>query len=130
MIRHQTRTVSTHPTRRPVQLRAEDIEDSTGPEVVHRAGEIDFCTASTLWACLIEQLDDNTECPVLVVDLAAVNFMSCSGLSVLLDVQQHAAAHGTALRLTRCPRVVRRLLEAAGLKAQFRIYPTIRDALP
>jgi anti-anti-sigma factor len=97
--------------------------------VVYVAGEIDLATAPTLQTCLTAQLECSTQHPVLVVDLAAVDFISCAGLRVLLEAQQHAAVHGTAFRLAGCSRVVLRLLNLADLHGEFDSYPTVRDAL-
>ncbi|MCA1569651.1 MAG: STAS domain-containing protein [Chloroflexi bacterium] len=130
MTEHQTLTGDAPRPITPEPLRTVCTEDSTGAVVVHLTGDIDLGTAPALGACLISQLHNSPQCPVLVVDLAAVDFMSCAGLRILLDVQRRAAAHGITLRLTRCSRAVLRLLEVSGLHTQLQTYPTVQDALP
>lgn len=127
MTEHQTLTGGAHQL--TPGLRTMCTTDSSGAVVVYASGEIDLATAPTLWTCLTAQLHHNTQCPVLVIDLAAVDFLGCAGLDVLLDIQSRATAHGTTLRLTRCPRAVRRLLDVADLHTQLHTYPTVEDAL-
>jgi anti-sigma B factor antagonist len=98
--------------------------------MVHLAGDIDLSTAPTLRAYLTSQLPTTTPCPVLVIDLTAVDFLSCAGLRVLLDAHHHATTHGTPLRLACCSHAVRRLLDLSGLHTRIQTYPTIADALP
>jgi anti-sigma B factor antagonist len=129
MTQHLTLTSDAHHLTTP-GLRTVCTTDSRGAVVVYVAGEIDLATAPTLWTCLIAQLHHNTQYPVLVVDLADVDFLACAGLRVLLDVQCHATAQGTTLRLTRCPRAVQRLLDVSDLHIPLRTYPTVEDALP
>jgi anti-sigma B factor antagonist len=129
MTQHPPLTSDAHQLTTP-GLRTVCTPDNRGAVVVYVAGEIDLATAPALWTCLTAQLHRNTHYPVLVVDLADVDFLACAGLRVLLDVQCHATAHQTTLRLTRCPRAIRRLLDLPNLHLPLHTYPTVEDALP
>jgi anti-sigma B factor antagonist len=128
MTKHPTLTSDAHHLTTS-EFRTVCTTDSSGAVVVYVDGEIDLATAPILWNCLTAQLHQ-AHYPVLVVDLADVDFLACAGLRVLLDVQCHAAAQGTTLRLTRCPRAVRRLLDVSDLPIPLHTYPTVEDALP
>ena len=95
-----------------------------GVLVLHLRGEIDLLGAAGLGAELTRQLRCSPE--ALVVDLAAVTFLSLSGLSTLFDAQRSAATAGIPLRLARPSRPVRRALELSGLASQFDVH----DDLP
>jgi anti-sigma B factor antagonist len=130
MAARKTLTGDTHRPIMPGPLRTACAKDSSGALVVHLAGDIDLGTASTLRAWLTSQLQTSVPYPVLVIDLAAVDFLSCAGLRVLLDVQRRATARGTSLRLARCSPASRRLLDLPDLHIEMQTYPTIEDALP
>src|ERR1700742_2616227 len=69
-----------------------------GVVVVSAEGEIDLANRDALAAALAPAAAD-PEALLLVCDLAAVTFLACSGLSVLLDVKAELVARGAALRV-------------------------------
>jgi anti-anti-sigma factor len=82
--------------------------------VLHVAGEVDTCAADDLrrhLRLLPEEPDD-----VLVVDLSAVTFMSCTALSTLAEAQTRL---GPRLVVGGRSRAVSRLLELTGLTPFF-----------
>lgn len=114
-----------HPDNRrllPVQVRREG--DVT---MVQVHGEVDLITHDLLRAAVDQVLDSAPE--ALVLDLTAVTFCACSGLSVLLDVATRTRESGIPLLLACDNRAVLRPLRLAGLGNQFRVRPTVRRAL-
>ena len=78
------------------------------------AGEIDLTTAEVLHDGLRGAL--SAQHPHRVeVDLAAVSFMDCTGLTVLLVARHTALRAGGQLRITNPQPIVRRVLELTGL---------------
>jgi anti-anti-sigma factor len=57
----------------------------------------------------------------IVVDLAGLSFVDTSGLIALVDLQRRAATAGGSLRLTKPPRLLRRLLELTKMKDIFAV---------
>ncbi|MCZ4120784.1 STAS domain-containing protein [Streptomyces sp. H39-S7] len=55
----------------------------------------------------------------LVIDLTAVTFMDCRGLSVLVHARALTTARHGQLHLTNVPAPVRRLLHLTGLESAF-----------
>jgi anti-anti-sigma factor len=84
--------------------------------VLHLSGDIDYAVCPKLR----RELDRRSAQPPdqIVVDLAGVTFMDCSGLRPLLEVQERI---GDRLRLENLPRQVSRLLQLTGLRATFSI---------
>lgn len=99
----------------------------TGVSVVWVAGELDMITCPLLDRYLETQLAARPA--HLVVDLEAVEFMGCTGLSTLLTARELAQATGSVLHLTGMKRrAVMRPLELTGLLSLFHSYPTLTDA--
>jgi anti-anti-sigma factor len=57
----------------------------------------------------------------IVVDLSGLSFVDTAGVIALVDLQRHATTAGGSLRLTKPPRLLRRLLELAGMKDMFAV---------
>lgn len=86
------------------------------------AGELDVCNKDVLEDALGPILD---RCPrMLVVDLSALGFMDCSGLSVLIEARQRLAADQGQVCLTGSQPVVSRLISLLGLDACLRLRGT------
>jgi anti-sigma B factor antagonist len=87
--------------------------DPTGTQVARVGGDIDICTAPGLRDSLLAQLLPRPS--LLEVDLTDVDFLSATGLGVLIEVGVVARAAGTAVRLTGTPpRAVTRVLHLFG----------------
>ncbi|MGR3867491.1 STAS domain-containing protein [Streptomyces graminifolii] len=98
-----------------------------GTTVVALSGEIDLFTAQALSA----RLDILTAGPHpdLVLDLRAVSFVDCAGLSVLCRARNRTAAGGGRLRfVTRNTRFLR-ILRYARLSGVFEIHAGLPNAL-
>lgn len=76
------------------------------------AGEIDLGTAPLVYAALAGCPADEER--VIEVDLSAVGFCDCAGLSVFLQVRERATAAGGHIRLRRPQPAVARLFAVSG----------------
>ena len=84
-----------------------------GRAVVAVTGELDMSTAPTLSDSLAEVLESHPQ--ALTVDLAGVEFIDSSGLTLLVRASTRMKAHDGALTLTSPTTSVRRVLEIVGL---------------
>ncbi|HEV7651260.1 MAG TPA: anti-sigma factor antagonist [Actinophytocola sp.] len=87
-----------------------------GVAVLAAEGEIDLANGDALAAALAPTAAD-PGVRLLVCDLSAVTFLSCSGLSVLLDVKAELVARGAALRVVTADPTVLRVVDATGQRA-------------
>ncbi|GIH96254.1 STAS domain-containing protein [Planobispora siamensis] len=86
---------------------------SPAPTTIRLSGEIDILTRTALRRRLLSALHYSTD--LLIVDLSEVSFCDACGLSLLVDIQQHAQARGITLVL-RAPRPnMARILRITGL---------------
>ena len=104
------------------------IERDSPADVVVVRGDIDMQTAPQLQDCLDEAVRaaERAGRPAVVVDLQGVTFLGSSGLRVL------AAAHdrgGPRLLLVSAHRLVRRVVELAGLTAELPVFESVHAAL-
>ena len=94
--------------------------------VVDVAGEVDLVSAPALKAALLELLGRGVT--GFVVNLAGVDHMDSTGLSVLVGIQRRLPERGWIRIVGACPRV-RRVFELTGLDRAFELYPTLEDAM-
>jgi anti-anti-sigma factor len=81
-------------------------------------GELDACSVSCLRARLIPVAMTGRD---IVIDVAGLDFVDTAGVVALIDLQREALKAGGSLRLTKLPRLLRRLLQIAGMKDKFTI---------
>jgi anti-sigma B factor antagonist len=91
-----------------------EVVDRYDAVVLIVEGELDLTTSHLLEERLAAAED--TDAPLVIVDLDRVSFMDSSGLRVLVA---RAAPNGDRVRLTRGSRQVRRLFEVAGMSERF-----------
>ncbi|HVM67823.1 MAG TPA: STAS domain-containing protein [Acidimicrobiales bacterium] len=101
-----------------------DLEVGTdgAPTVVSVIGELDAAACPTAQAVSERTLAEAT--PV-VLDMSSVTFFSAAGITMLLALQDRAAAVGTELTLRDPHPIVIRLLDIAGVASRFQL-----DQLP
>ncbi len=87
-----------------------------GEAVVSVSGELDIATGEELRDRLSQVLAHHGD---VVVDLAGVTFLDCSGLRALLAVRQQAARAHARLRLRAVPAAVDRILRVTGARSAF-----------
>ena len=82
--------------------------------VLRLQGELDAANQDHLRRTVRTVLDHHSP-QVLVLDLSALGFIDCAGLSAMIWAHQHLARHGHELVLTGIQPLVRRLLNLTGL---------------
>ncbi|MGW7533912.1 STAS domain-containing protein [Amycolatopsis sp. NPDC054798] len=101
-------------------------DDRPPAAVLTVRGEVDMVTAPLLTAAVDEALAAAP--PVLVVDLAAVEFLASAGLTALVTMTQDRAA-GAVLRIVASGRATLRPIQLTGLEQSLPLYPTVEAAL-
>jgi anti-anti-sigma factor len=96
--------------------------------IVSVGGEIDLATAHLLHDSLSPHLSDPAT-TVLVCDLTQVEFLACSGLSILVDAHTTLAARGARLSVVAVAPAVLRPMTVTGLLGTLTVYPTLATAL-
>jgi anti-sigma B factor antagonist len=92
-----------------------------GPEVIVEVhGELDLATAGHLETALVDLIDDQGCCSI-VLDLHGLDFIGSKGLSLLLKAQQHAQSKQSKITLARPSPAARRTIEMCGLLSTFDI---------
>jgi anti-anti-sigma factor len=86
--------------------------------VAYLYGELDACSVTCLTGRLTPVAMTGRD---IVVDLSGLSFVDTAGLIALVDLQRHATTAGGSLRLTKPPRLLRRLLELAGMNDMFAV---------
>ena len=102
------------------------IGDFDGQAVVALRGESDLADTPGVASHLIAAV---AACgPSVIVDLAGLEGIGYSGLSVLLRIRKWTRQSGGDLPLAAPQQPVRRILEAAGLIDVFSVYPSVEEA--
>jgi anti-sigma B factor antagonist len=102
------------------------IRDFDGRAVVALRGELNLADIPSLASHLIAAV---AACgPSVIVDLAGLEGIGYSGLSVLLRIRKWARQSGGDLPLAAPQRPVRGILEATGLIDVFSVYPSVEEA--
>jgi anti-sigma B factor antagonist len=81
--------------------------------VLHLQGELDVCTRERLRCAISSAVKHRPE--LLAVDLSALRFMDCAGLSVLVWAHQRLAGQQCQLLITGAQPIVQRLIRLTGL---------------
>jgi anti-anti-sigma factor len=89
-------------------------------------GRLDAATVPTFEQALQKLLTEGQA--RLVMDLSAVNYLSSSGLRVLLTTRRQARARGGDVFLCNLHPHVREILEMVGFIAVFGVYATSEEA--
>jgi anti-sigma B factor antagonist len=89
------------------------------------AGELDLAAASTLEVELTQAIEGRSE--LIVVDLANLDFIDSTGLSVLVRGHQQAQEAGLELGLVNPGAQVERLLSLTGLAERLTLGDGLRD---
>ena len=105
------------PTLEPVIAIA--VEHRGSGAVVTVGGDLEFGTAASLRSALIELAQRG--CDPLVVDLADLEFIDSTGLSLLVQAQQRIESQGHRFVLRNPAERVQRVLEISGLTELFTI---------
>jgi anti-sigma B factor antagonist len=102
------------------------IRDSDGQAVVAVSGQLDLADTPGVASHLIAAV---AACgPSVIVDLAGLDGIGYSGLSVLLRVRKWTRRNGGDLPLAAPRQPVRKILEATGLIDVFSVHPSVEEA--
>ncbi len=102
------------------------IRDFDGQAVVALRGELSLADTPSVASHLIAAV---AACgPCVIVDLADLEGIGYSGLSVLLRVRKWTRRSGGDLSLAAPKQPVRRILETTGLIDVFSVYPSVEEA--
>ena len=103
------------------------IGDFDGQAVVALRGESNLADAPSVASHLIAAV---AACgPAVIVDLAGLEGIGYSGLSVLLRIRKWTRQSGGDLPLAAPQQPVRQILEATGLIDVFSVYPSVKQAV-
>jgi anti-sigma B factor antagonist len=95
--------------------------------IVEADGDLDMFDAPVLRGHLQQLLAAGQR--DLVVDLRCVDFLGSSGLAVLVEALNAASAAGGSLVLVCTDPRFLLVLDLTGLRAHFRIHPSVEEAL-
>ena len=102
------------------------IRDSDGQAVVALRGQLSLADTPGVASHLIAAV---AACgPSVIVDLASLDGIGYSGLSMLLRVRKWTRRRGGDLFLAAPQQPVRHILEATGLIDVFSVYPSVKEA--
>ena len=102
------------------------IRDFDGQAVVALRGELNLADAPCVASRLVAAM---AACgPSVIVDLAGLEGIGYSGLSVLLRVRRWTRQGGGDLFLAAPQQPVRQILESTGLIEVFSVYPSVEQA--
>jgi anti-sigma B factor antagonist len=100
--------------------------DFDGQAVVALRGESNLADTPNVASHLIAAV---AACgPLVIVDLAGLESIDYSGLSVLLRIRKWTRQSGGDLPLAAPQQPVRQILEATGLIDVFLVYPSVEEA--
>jgi anti-sigma B factor antagonist len=102
------------------------IRDFDGQAVVVLRGELNLADTPSAASHLIAAV--TAYGPSVIVDLAGLEGIGYSGLSVLLRVRKWTRQSGGDLSLAAPQPAVRRILEATGLIDVFSVHPSVEEA--
>ena len=105
-----------------------DYRLDSGVAVVTVTGEVDVSTSSALRTRLLRVITDENQ-HGLIVNLASVNFLDSTGISVLVGIWHRVSAARGCLALAAPSHQARRVLETTGLTRVLPIYDTEAAAL-
>jgi anti-anti-sigma factor len=95
--------------------------------VISLAGSLDALTAEQVQSFIETQFEGGQQ--QLILDLNEVDFMSSSGVRLLLDVLRTSRAMGGDLRLAAAQPGVERTLGVSGLLRVLKAYPSVEEAV-
>jgi anti-anti-sigma factor len=96
-----------------------------GHLIVTLRGELDAVDAASVAAALAAAAARN---PQIIIDLAELEFIDCSGLSVLAHAREQARQAGGDLLLAAPRRQVARILALTGLADVFAVHTSLAGA--
>ncbi len=103
-----------------------DIKDRDGLVIVVVDGELDIHSAPGLGEALTPAADAGRH---LILDVAALRFCDCAGLSLFLRIRERARAAGGSLHLTALTASMRRLISVAKMSDILPVAASVAGAI-
>lgn len=103
-----------------------DVQARGDVAVVVLDGELDMYSAPGLAGWLLPAAGDGRH---LILDLAALRFCDCAGLSLFLRTQQRARAAGGSLHLAALSASLRRLIRVARMSDVLSVTTSVADTI-
>ncbi len=97
------------------------------PLVLSLAGSLDALSADQTLQAMAARLDGERQ--QVVLDLRQVDFMSSSGIRVLVEILRQSRGKGGDARLAAAQPGIQRTLEISGLARLVKIYPSVEEAV-
>lgn len=97
------------------------------PLVIALAGSLDAFSADQAQRAIAGRLDGEQQ--QVVLDLHQVDFLSSSGIRVLVEVLKQSRGMGGDARLAAAQPGIQRTLEISGLARLVKIYPSVEEAV-
>jgi anti-anti-sigma factor len=97
--------------------------------VLRLQGELDACGEARLRWAICAVVGDHPR-PILEMDLSALTFADCAGLSVMVWAHKRLAEQGHELVITGARPLIRRLLRLTGLDDYLHLCPSEPDGGP
>jgi anti-anti-sigma factor len=97
--------------------------------VLRLQGELDACGEARLRWAICAVVGDHPR-PILEMDLSALTFADCAGLSVMVWAHKRLAEQGHELVITGARPLIRRLLRLTGLDEYLHLCPSEPDGSP
>jgi anti-sigma B factor antagonist len=91
--------------------------------VLRLQGELDICGEARLRCAICAVVGDHRR-PTLEMDLSALTFADCAGLSVMAWAHKRLAGQGRELVITGAQPSIRRLLRLTGLDEYLHLCPS------
>lgn len=104
-----------------------EVESAEGAQVVRPIGSCTMEVAESLSRRLLELA--STPQPLVVIDLAKLDFIESTGLGGLVSGYLRARRQGGEIRLLSPAPAIRELLELTRLTQLFQVHGTLKDAL-
>src|ERR1700761_1377921 len=105
------------------------VERFDAAVVVHAGGEVDASNDSTWRRLLVEAAAAAAPDAALIVDLAALKFVSCSALEALSQQSQWCRRHGVQIRLVTEQSAISLVVTASAHGSPIPTFPSVGLAL-
>jgi anti-anti-sigma factor len=107
-----------------VDIQSERRQESL---IIALAGSLDALTAGQVQDSIKTQFEGGQQ--QLVLDLSQVDFMSSSGVRLLLELLKTSRTMGGDLRLAAAQPGIERTLDVSGLLRVLKAYPSVEEAV-
>jgi anti-anti-sigma factor len=103
------------------------VETSHGHVLIRASGELDVSNSASLTQAGEDAMADGYE--TVLIDFSGITFMDSSGLSALVALNRHAAAHDVHVAVVALGESTRRIIDLMGLDETLNLYPSAEQAL-